>query len=138
MYNDIVIMLIAMFQTLFSDEYRTQQLVADLLDDDLAVASEAAEELGDIGLNAAVDPLLQMLEVTAQEILERGNDGQLIDLRQDIVRALGKIGDERAISKLILVMQEDADKGIRYEAANALLQVGTQQATNAVRLWKQG
>ncbi|MEM6282925.1 MAG: HEAT repeat domain-containing protein [Chloroflexota bacterium] len=136
MYNDIVIMLIAMFRSLFSDEYRAQQLIADLLDDDLEVASEAAEDLGEMGLQSAVPALLDMLTITQDDITEQGSEGELIDLRQDVVRSLGKIGDERAVPALIDAMYADADRGIRYEAAFALLKIGTPPAVIAVDRWQ--
>ncbi|MEL7234653.1 MAG: hypothetical protein AAFV33_03650 [Chloroflexota bacterium] len=136
MYNDIVIMLIAMFRTLFSDEYRAQQLIADLLDDDLEVASEAAEDLGEMGMTAAVPALLDMLTITADDITERGSAVELIDLRQDVVRSLGKLEDGRAVMPLIDVMHHDVDRGIRYEAAFALLKIGTLPAVEAVDRWQ--
>lgn len=133
--HEIVIMLIAMFRSLFSEEYRQQQWIADLADDDLEAASEAAAALGDAQSTAAVPVLLELLAMTETDITAAPDAHTLIaliDLRQDVVRALGKIGDERAVQPLIHVLRTDADRGIRYEAADALRRIGTPEAHRAL------
>jgi len=148
-YDDITIMWIALFRSLFHREYQVQQLIADLVDDDLIVASEAAEDLGNIGHSMAVRPLLLLLEMTEADIVELEAEAELdgddfdpfeltatIDLRQDVVRALGKIGDANAVPALIGVLYMDTDKGIQREAITALQCIGTVDALAAVASWK--
>lgn len=137
--QNIIIMLIAMMRSLFHEEFEVQSLTADLLDDDPTAAAQAAQALGDLGNQMAVAPLLEMLPITAGE-LKRADPAQrsdLIDLRQDVVRALGKLEDERAVEPLIAVMHHDKDRGVRYEAATALQRIGTPTATKAARQWQQ-
>jgi len=97
-------------------------LIADLADDDLENASRAAQELGECGAMNAVGPLLEALAMSADEE-ETGDphaDAAQVDFRQDVVRALGKIGDPRAAAALGLVAESDPDAGVRAEAATAL------------------
>ncbi len=135
MYDNITIMLIAMFRTLFSDEYRVQQLIADLADDDVEEASEAAEELGERRAAFAVPALLQLLAMTEVGQFD-GEANARIDLRQDVVRALGRIGDERSVDAIAEVLQSEVDRGVRYEALHALRQIGTSQALQIAKQWQ--
>jgi HEAT repeat protein len=115
MYRDVVLLWIAIFRTLFANEFREQMWIADLADDDPDTASDAAVELGLAESRQAVPALMALLTLLADE-----TDAEQVDLRQDVVRALGRIGDERAIPLLKDVATNDADRGIRDEAIHAL------------------
>ena len=135
MYHNITIMLIALFRTLFSDEYRVQQLIADLAADDPDEASAAAEELGERQAAFAVPALLQLLAMTAVDGFT-GEPGARIDLRQDVVRALGRIADARSVQALADVLASEPDRGVCYEALHALRQIGTPAAVEIVQQWE--
>ena len=78
------------------------------------VRLHAVEALGRIRSPTAVEPLLSVLF----------ND-QDQAIREDVVRALGQVGDERAVEFLIMVMKEP---GLRPLAVDALGQIGDPQA----------
>jgi HEAT repeat protein len=121
-YQDVVIMLIALIRSLFSDLYHLNERIADLADDDLEVASAAAEELGVLGNRHAVPPLIEALVMMADEdpVDDPHEQAAQVDYRQDIVRALGRLGDGRARTVLEDVAVNDPDRGVRNEAVTAL------------------
>ncbi len=136
--RNIIIMLIALMRSLFHEEMRVQALTADLIDDNPDNAADAARTLGELGNPVAVMPLLEMLPLTMQELNQATTPDEraaLVDLRQDVVRALGRIADDRATQPLVAVMHHDGDRGIQYEAADALRHIGTPAALDAVRAW---
>lgn len=124
-YPAIVAMWIALLRSLFSREVQMQMWIADLADDDLETAAEAAQALGEHGDPAAVPALLAALALAAAE--DPDDDPHTaaaqVDFRQDLVRALGALGDGRAIPALASVAAADPDRGVRDEAQAALRQV---------------
>ena len=78
------------------------------------VRLHAVEALGKTGLPGVVDPLLSVIF----------ND-QDRAVREDAVRALGQIGDARAVEFLVLVMKE---QGLRPLAIEALGRIGDRRA----------
>ncbi len=125
-YPAIIAVWIALLRSLFSREVQVQMWVADLADDDLEVASEAAQALGEHRDRTAVPALLEALAMASNENLD--DDPHIaaaqVDFRQDIVRALGALRDARAIPSLETVATHDPDQGIRDEATAALRNIG--------------
>lgn len=76
--------------------------------------------LGEIGASEAVAPLIGQFE----------NDDELV--RRRAARALGLIGDARAVDHLADVLADDDDTDTRTTAAWALRQIGTEDALEAV------
>jgi len=92
----------------FEDERVTRHLTQVLLkDEDEAVRASAAEELGDLGDQGAVDSLIKAL----------GDKNARV--RESVAEALGQIGGESAIPKLIKALG-DEDEDVRDAAAEAL------------------
>lgn len=76
-----------------------------------------AEMLGDLGDRRAVQPLLQLLK-TAHD------DNNLAARQQQLVVALGKLGDAEASETLIAIAQSSASLMLRMAAAQALTMLG--------------
>lgn len=93
-------------------------LLAALKHVDWLVRLHAVEALGKTRSAAAVEPLLSVLF----------NDHDTA-IREDAVRALGQIGDERALEFLIVVLKEP---GLRPLAVEALGQLGDQRAVSVL------
>jgi HEAT repeat protein len=92
----------------FEDERVVEHLTRILLKDkDEAVRASAAEELGDLGDQRAIDSLIQAL----------GDDNARV--RESAAMALGEIGDKRAIPRLMKLL-EDKNEDVRDSAAEAL------------------
>ena len=72
-----------------------------------SVRSNAAEALGKIGGDKAVEPLIQAL---------KDSDN---DVRRNAAKALGKIGSDKAVEPLILALKE-SDNDVRRNEAKAL------------------
>ncbi|MFN2302811.1 MAG: HEAT repeat domain-containing protein [Anaerolineales bacterium] len=124
------------------DKLATEPLILALSDKEKKVQESAAQALGKIGDPKAVAPLFDMIrnisgyhyEKPAQAILEIGPsafDALLIGLkdvdwriRATAARALGKIGDPKAVQLLISALMDKRDIVPRIEAANALGQIG--------------
>jgi HEAT repeat protein len=125
-YPAIVAMWIALLRSLFSRETQTQMWIADLADDNLEAAAEAAQALGEHGDPSAVPALLAALAMATDE--EPDDDPYIaaaqVDFRQDVVRASGNLGDHRAVSALEAVAAHDPDRGVREEATTALQRIG--------------
>ena len=77
--------------------------------EDVAVRMKAAEVLGEIGDERAVEPLIQALKDKDEFV------------RQCAAEALGEIGDERAVETLNQALK---DEWVREEAAKALKKIG--------------
>ncbi|MCD4684761.1 MAG: HEAT repeat domain-containing protein [Anaerolineae bacterium] len=82
-----------------------------------------------MGDTQAVEPLIAVLRDEKKGV------------RWHVARALGKLGDVRAAEPLIAALQNDARvllKGrVCNEAAKALEQIGTPEALDAVRQWRE-
>jgi hypothetical protein len=79
--------------------------------------------LGEMGAPEAVGPLANQLDP----------DGDTADLvRPHAARALGLIGDARAVDPLIDALRDDPDDDVRAAAGWALRQIGTREALEAV------
>ena len=89
-------------------------------DSDAALQKVTFRALGEIGDEAAVQPLADKL------LME--ND----IVRPRAARALGLIGDTRAIKPLSEALKADEDPNVRAQAAWALRQIGTKRALEAV------
>ncbi|WP_254767556.1 HEAT repeat domain-containing protein [Salinilacihabitans rarus] len=72
--------------------------------------------LGEIGAEEAVEPIAQQL------VAENA------DVRSSAARALGLLGDTRAIAPLTDVLADDGEDTVRASAAWALNQIGTEEA----------
>ena len=95
-------------------------LIAALKDPEAQVRSTAVDALGELGLPAAVGPLITLLRNPnaglrpAEAIKTNANA-----LRQKAASALGDIGDARAVEPLIATLT-DPDDGVRTSAIKAL------------------
>jgi HEAT repeat protein len=128
-----------------------------LLGGDEWVAVEAADALGRIGDSAAVPALLEALraeywlseydEMVAAALASDAPDrriemaeqfaGSRADVRAAAARALGRIGDPRAVPALIRVTQADERfHHVRRVAIRALARIGTPEAQAMVSSWK--
>jgi HEAT repeat protein len=94
-------------------------LIQALQYDEWLVRLHAVEALGKLKCAEAVEPLLQALF----------NDRDSA-IREDIVRALGAIGDARAVDYVVLVMKEPA---LRLIAVEALGHIGDRRAVPLLR-----
>ena len=94
-------------------------LIQALQHDEWLVRLHAVEALGKLKCAEAVEPLLQALF----------NDRDSA-IREDIVRALGAIGDARAVDYVVLVMKEPT---LRLIAVEALGHIGDRRAVPLLR-----
>lgn len=112
----------------------------------------AIEILGKIGSDEPVDTLLEYIETDADPQLQKTTlkalgeigattateqvaaklDAENEILRSYAARALGMIGDTRAIEPLTDVLENDSSATVRGSAAWALNQIGTQRALEAI------
>jgi len=88
------------------------------------VRAEAGIGLSRMGDSTAVLVLLRMLENKESEFYEVA--------RHNVIIALGKIGDERAVSKLIDITHHDKDSFVRRSAAEALGLISSRTAVLAL------
>ncbi|WP_458204960.1 HEAT repeat domain-containing protein [Haladaptatus sp. NG-SE-30] len=95
--------------------------LVDYVDADPGMAKTVIKALGEIGSD----------EVT-QEIADQlvADDA---DVRSHAARALGRIGDTRAIDPLSDTLENDDSDSVRASAAWALNQIGTERALDSVR-----
>ncbi|WP_049970529.1 HEAT repeat domain-containing protein [Haladaptatus cibarius] len=112
---------------------------------------DAISILGKIGSDEAVDGIIDyvdadpgMAKTVIKALGEIGSDettqdvaNQLVaddeDVRSYAARALGRIGDTRAIDPLTDTLENDESDSVRASAAWALNQIGTKRALDAVR-----
>ncbi|MCK4307846.1 HEAT repeat domain-containing protein [candidate division WOR-3 bacterium] len=101
-----------------------EPLIQMLKDEDNIVRSGAAKALalGEVGDERAVEPLIQMLKDENKWV------------RSGAAKALGKIGDERAVESLILAALKDEDANVRWWSAKALGKVGDERAVESLIL----
>ncbi|MBD1928143.1 HEAT repeat domain-containing protein [Trichocoleus sp. FACHB-90] len=105
-----------------NDLVKVPALRQSLRDADAEVRREAAEALGalgEIGNEAAISTLLQVLQDSNAMV------------RASAAKALGKIGSEDAISALLIALQ-DSSAMVRASATEALGKVGSEDAISAL------
>ncbi len=93
-------------------------LIEALPDGSLGVRRAAAEALGRIGNDRAVDKLIEALQDKDSWV------------REAAAEALGRIGNERAVDKLIKALKNRRRVGVREAAAEALGNIGDKQAVD--------
>tara|TARA_B100000586_G_C20036243_1_gene395532 strand:- start:147 stop:1043 length:897 start_codon:yes stop_codon:yes gene_type:complete len=96
--------------------HKTDNLIEDLKSNDWDVCRTAAEELGKIGDESAVDPLIKMIEETHVIVLKAtigvgsseiaAYPAEAVDAA---ITALGKIGDMRAVELLIKLLEDSKE-----------------------------
>ena len=82
----------------------------------------AIDALGKIKLKTATEPLLNQLR---QHL-------SIVKLVEDIIRALGEIGDDRAVELLVIILEKHGSAPVRSEAAIALGKIGGTKALAAL------
>ena len=102
---------------LIKPEKLIASLIQELDDEEKDVRSRAAEALGRIGSDQAVEPLVKALATD--------KDGSVRGRAAD---ALGSIGSEQAIEPLVKGLATDKDRYVRGSAAEALGRIGSEQA----------
>jgi len=102
------------------DERAVPPLVKKLDDKVLEVRIAAASALGDLESRNAVDPLLKKLEETPTK-------DSPVELQKQIIVALGKIGDRKALSAILSIL-DSPYPDIRKHAAEALGNLGGESA----------
>jgi HEAT repeat protein len=95
--------------------------VLDYVDSDPGLAKPALKAVGEIGSEEATQDVADQL----------ASDNASI--RSQAARALGLIGDTRAIDPLADLLEDDEADEVRASAAWALNQIGTERALEAVR-----
>jgi len=84
-------------------------LITDLESKDSSVRGSAAEALGTIGSERAVDPLIKSL-----------TEDKLREVRKTVAEALGLIKSERAVDPLLKALTEEEAVDVRWSVAEAL------------------
>ena len=95
--------------------------VLDYVDSDPGLATPALKAVGEIGSEEATQDVADRLAADESEV------------RSQAARALGLIGDTRAIDPLTDLLEDDETDEVRASAAWALNQIGTERALEAVR-----
>ncbi|MDS0474333.1 HEAT repeat domain-containing protein [Natrinema sp. 1APR25-10V2] len=106
--------------TIGVDDEEIVETLVDYVDSNPNLQQPAFRALGEIGAEAAVEPIAQQL--VADEA----------DVRSWAARALGLIGDTRAIDPLADVLADDESDRVRASAAWALQRIGTKDALEIV------
>lgn len=94
------------------DSRAVDSLIAALQDSDGYTCQNAVEALGKITAASAVEPLIAVFQNTKRETY----------LRREAAKALGLIGDPRALEVLIAALKDD--RNVRHEVADALGKLG--------------
>src|SRR5262249_30480007 len=84
----------------------------------------AIRALGKLQLKSATEALLKQLKLFGLSIPSIG---------EDIIRALGEIGDDRAVELLVIMLEKHGSKFVRSEAAIALGRIGGSKALAALK-----
>jgi HEAT repeat protein len=84
----------------------------------------AIRALGKLQLKSATEALLKQLKLFGLSISSIG---------EDIIRALGEIGDDRAVELLVIMLEKHGSKFVRSEAAIALGKIGGSKALAALK-----
>ena len=95
--------------------------VLDYVDSDPGLAKPAIKAVGEIGSDEATQDVANQLVADDDSV------------RSQAARALGLIGDTRAIDPLADTLENDETDEVRASAAWALNQIGTERALEAVR-----
>lgn len=123
-------------------------LVGALADSIAAVRRQAALALQSAGWHPASDHqqvllhialadwegCVQMGALAVNRLIAALHDRQAA-VRWNAAKSLGRIGDERAVTPLILVLQHDDDFLVQRRALEALKALGNERATAAVANW---
>jgi HEAT repeat protein len=104
-------------------ELIVKKLIREMENNTGEVPLAAINALGEIKLKSATEALLNQLK--AHLSIER--------LVQDAVRALGEIGDDRAVELLVIILQKHGSKIVRSAAAVALGKIGGSKALAALK-----
>jgi HEAT repeat protein len=108
------------------------------------VRENAAEALGGIGDTRAVEALMKALgDLDAYTSLPVGDESDVearmeaegeidIDVRTQIISALGRIGDTRAVEMLIVELRYVQDESVRMALVDALRHIGDPRAVVAL------
>jgi HEAT repeat protein len=104
-----------------NDAGAADALIVALEDDYEVVVGNAADALGELGYAPAVDPLIGVL---------RHEDSYC---RWRAIRALGQLGDPRAVGGLLFLLLTFRDRGERKEAAEALVRIAQPEAREAAK-----
>jgi len=92
-------------------------LIEDLENKESDVRESAADALGRIVNEKAIEPLIRALTTDKE-----------IDVRRSAAFALGRIGNERAIESLITALTTDKEVSVRRGAASVLGRIGSEKA----------
>lgn len=106
-------------------------LIGALQDSDAGVQSAAADGLGSLKVAAAVEPLIGLLRKPVDGGLTTPERMAQASLRKSVARALGEIGDPRAVDALITALGDPEDS-VRVVSAQSLGQIKDQRATEAL------
>lgn len=90
-----------------------------------AIQAVAAQFLGNVGAQQAVEPMLDLLTKASD------NSSHVW-----IINALGKIGDKRAIPPLLETLHTTESSTIRYTTIEALGALGDEQIIDAIRQYE--
>jgi HEAT repeat protein len=99
------------------------ELIRQMENNKDAVHLAAINALGKLRLKSATEPLLKQLTKWHS----------VASLAEDIVRALGEIGDERAVDLVVVMLEIHVKEGVRSEAALALGKIGGSKARAALK-----
>lgn len=86
-----------------------------------AIQAMAAQFLGEMQSDMAVDPLVQLLRANP-------NNNSIVW----IIQALGRLRSSRAVEPLIYIVRTTESEAVRYTAIEALGLIGDEQATGVI------
>jgi hypothetical protein len=99
------------------------ELIREMENSTGAVQSAAINALGKIRLKSATEPLLKQLKLWTSTAV----------LAQEIIFALGEIGDNRAVELLVIMLEKHGSRSVRSQAAIALGKIGGAKALEALK-----
>jgi HEAT repeat protein len=100
-----------------------RELIREMENNTGRVQSAAIRALGKIRLKSATDPLLKQLRLWTS----------IATLAQDIIWALGEIGDARAVEILVIMLEKHGSNSVRSQAAVALGKIRGSKALAALK-----
>lgn len=104
-------------------ELIVKALISEMENNIGEVQLAAINALGRVKLKSATDALLKQLKLWHS----------VADIAQDIIRALGEIGDDKAVDYLVIILEKHGSKFVRSEAAKALGKIGGSKARAALK-----